>query len=292
MHDAACPWCEWAGRRRPGTAPSSRICRRTCRSGTRSRRRPRRASAPSARATTTASSRACASAPPNRTSSSSTIICCAPTRRSQNAFGEVIPACSHASRGRGAPARRHRHAVLRVLGQHLSAGRLRAGRGTQPPGGAIGEPATRGNRQGHRSVARTTRAFFTELAFAHRTSDDCAAKSASARPSVDRRGARIGRSFAGALDNVEATLAPAASRDGADKAGTDADEARPGEDLAAGARRAGDIRDELRFMLRAGDPTSFTSLSSAARGFFCGRRRSMSRRSCASCCSIGCARRC
>ena len=53
---------------KPATARSSRTCPRTCRSGTRCRRPPKPASAPSARATTTASSRACASAPPRPTS--------------------------------------------------------------------------------------------------------------------------------------------------------------------------------------------------------------------------------
>ena len=64
--------------RRPGRDRGS--ARRICRSGTTSRRRPRTASAPTARATRTASSSGCGSAPPSPTSSSSTITCCAPTR--------------------------------------------------------------------------------------------------------------------------------------------------------------------------------------------------------------------
>ena len=53
---------------RPAIAPKSRICPRTCRSGTTSPRPPRTASAPTVRATATASSSRCASARPNPTS--------------------------------------------------------------------------------------------------------------------------------------------------------------------------------------------------------------------------------
>ncbi len=77
---------QWAASgRRPATAPRSRTCPRTCRSGERSPRRLRTASAPNVRGTPTASSRACARAPPSRTWSSSTTICCAPTRPSARA---------------------------------------------------------------------------------------------------------------------------------------------------------------------------------------------------------------
>ena len=55
-------------RPRPATAPRSRTCPKTCRSGPTSPRPPRTASAPTARAIRTASSSACGSARPSPTS--------------------------------------------------------------------------------------------------------------------------------------------------------------------------------------------------------------------------------
>ena len=78
------------------TAPSSRTCRRTPRSGATSRRRARRASAPAASTSTRASSRGCGARPRTRRSSSSTTTSssptwrCAPGRR--GAHASVLPA--------------------------------------------------------------------------------------------------------------------------------------------------------------------------------------------------------
>ncbi len=66
-------------KRKPAIAPSSKICRRICRSGRTSRPAARTASARNAPATRIVSSPACASAPRSPISSSSTITCCAPT---------------------------------------------------------------------------------------------------------------------------------------------------------------------------------------------------------------------
>ena len=85
------------GRPRRAIARRSRICRRICRSGERSPRHRRTASAPSARATPNASSRACA-----RAAAESNLVVvnhhllCADAAVRQSAYGEVIPECSYA----------------------------------------------------------------------------------------------------------------------------------------------------------------------------------------------------
>ena len=55
-------------------------------------------------------------------------LLCADAAVRQSAFGEVIPACSHARARRGAPARGRRDAVLRPVGQQLPARGSRARR--------------------------------------------------------------------------------------------------------------------------------------------------------------------
>ena len=194
-------------------------------------------------------------------------------------------------RRRGAPARRHRHAVLRLLGEHLPAGRLRARRGASH---GVGRRTRRGAdtaiaKAPSRQLRDHARAFFTELAFAHRTERPGvgAAKSAFAPPT--RRSARPGKrpALTGALDVVEATLALA------DQAARE-DEPEPAPGRITRRSRGARARSATTCGSCCGPairPMS-TSSSSAARASFCARRRSTCRRSSASCCSIACGRRC
>jgi ATP-dependent DNA helicase DinG len=110
--------------------------------------------------------------------------------------------------------------------------------------------------------------FFVELTFAHRSGD---------RPRGEER-VRVNpgslgvldhpaAQLTGALDLIESTLALLANRDGnaTDAGGDVADQA---EELRTLARRAGDIRTELRFLLRAGDPTYVYFVEFRGRGTF------------------------
>jgi hypothetical protein len=58
-------------------------------------------------------------------------------------------------------------------------------------------------------------------------------------------------------------------------------------DLVGLSHRAGELRDELRFILRANEPDYvYFPRNARPRALFCARRRSTCRRSCAMCCSI------
>ena len=140
------------------------------RSGTRCRRPPTPASAPSARATTTASSRGCASAPPSPTSSSSTTICSAPTRRSrQNAFGEVIPACTARSSTKRTSSRTSRRSISASASAPTGSRSSRAtSNGWSPPAASRTATAQDELAKAVERLRDHAQAFFTELAFAHR----------------------------------------------------------------------------------------------------------------------------
>ena len=134
-------------------------------------------------------------------------------------------------------------------------------------------------------------AFFNELAYAHRSGDRARDKEPSAKgagggaPAREKRwGAALAREervrateaslahageaaayLAGALDIVESTLAllrkPA-------RAGDPEEDGGDAEEIAALARRAGELRDELRFLLRAGDPDYVYFVEFRGRGIF------------------------
>ena len=254
-----------SGRRapRPAIAPSSRICPRICRSGTRCRRPPRPASAPSVRATTTASSRACASAPPQ----SDVVIVnhhllCADAAVRQSAYGEVIPGLQPRDRRRGAPARRRRDAVLRLLGQQLPPRGSRARRRAPARrSGAVEQPTDRDEIAQAIDAAARARARVLHRAGVRppaRRRSARAARSGCGPPTRrSPRRATPPRSSTGALDVVEvdagAAAAIAEATDGDDDAVATGRRTGRTDALVAGAA-GGELRDELRFLLRAGDP--------------------------------------
>ena len=146
-----------------------------------------------------------------RTSSSSTTTCCARTRPSgQNAYGEVIPACSRAIIDEA-------HQLEDVATQHFgfSVSNYRfeelardvAGRSPARRPSRTGRRGRRSRRRS-RACAITRTAFFTEVAFAHRGDGRAENGRAGARH------ARIARPDAttppshltGALDILESTL--------------------------------------------------------------------------------------
>src|SRR4029077_11926906 len=98
-----------------------------------------------------------------------------------------------------------------------------------------------------------TRAFFAEVAFAHR-GDGRVRNEERIRATSESLGqARDSAAdLTGDLDILEATLALLRSPAGGEAAAED-DKSSSGEDAATLARRAGQLRDELRFLLRGGD---------------------------------------
>ena len=159
-------------------------------------------------------------------------------------------------RRRGAPARGRRDSVLRLLRQQLPVRGPRARRraACAPPAPSTTEAiATRSRRPSTSCATMRARSSPSwRLRIARATAR--AAKSGCARPTPSLAEPREAAAYlTGALDLVEATLAllrkPATRR-----APTASRDERRRERLAALARRAGEMRDELRFLLRAGDP--------------------------------------
>jgi ATP-dependent DNA helicase DinG len=116
------------------------------------------------------------------------------------------------------------------------------------------------------------RAFFAELAFAHR-GEGRVRNEERVRATVESLGQAhdTAADLTGALDLVEANLAllrPARRDEGnkPDHGGKDDDKA--GEDAAALARRVGQLRDELRFLLRGGDEEYVYFVEFRGRGIF------------------------
>jgi ATP-dependent DNA helicase DinG len=117
------------------------------------------------------------------------------------------------------------------------------------------------------------RAFFSELAFAHR-GNGRARNEERVRATVESLGQTYGTAanLTGALDLVEANLAllrPVRRDDEKNRPDRDvADDDKTGGDAAALARRAGQLRDDLRFLLRGGDDEYVYFVEFRGRGIF------------------------
>ena len=99
-------------------------------------------------------------------------------------------------------------------------------------------------------VRDSSRSFFTEVAFAHRTSDRLRSEERVRATETSFGEARESAAvLTGALDVLEATFALMTAGGARDDDGNGLAEA-----AAALARRAGELRTELRFLLRAADP--------------------------------------
>jgi ATP-dependent DNA helicase DinG len=168
----------------------------------------------------------------------------------QNAFGEVIPAFSRAILDE---AHQLEDVATQYFGYSVSNYRVEdLARDVERlvAAGAVEDRAAKGELA--KAIERLrdhARAFFAELALAHR--DGGRSKS---EERVRATSESLGQAFdaaaqlTGALDILEATLAllrkPAADEN---------EKAPTGEDAATLARRAGQLRDDLRFLLRSGD---------------------------------------
>jgi ATP-dependent DNA helicase DinG len=222
-------------------------------------------------------------------------LLCADLAVRQNAFGEVIPACSNAivdeahqledvaTQYFGFTASNYR---VEELARDLE--RLLAPRsGARKADGARGQVSPRVNnsvddRQCRDDIAKAieklrdhARAFFNELDYAHRSGDRARNKKIFAAVAKEERVrateaslAQAGEAAAyltGALDAVESTLALLRK---SPRAGDPEEDSGDAEEIATLARRAGGLRDELRFLLRAGDPDYVYFVEFRGRGVF------------------------
>jgi ATP-dependent DNA helicase DinG len=195
-------------------------------------------------------------------------LLCADAAVRQNRFGEVIPAC-----GRAIVDEAHQleDVATQYFGYSVSTYRIEElARDVErlAAGGAIDERTARDDVA--RAVERVrdrARAFFTELALAHR--GDGRARS---EERVRATAASLGEAqdaaahLTGALDVLETTLTLLATARRT-APGDDGDDDRS-EDFAALSGRAATLRDELRFLLRGGDEEYVYFVEFRGRGLF------------------------
>jgi ATP-dependent DNA helicase DinG len=196
-------------------------------------------------------------------------LLCADAAVRQNAFGEVIPACSHAILDE---AHQLEDIATQYFGFSVSTYRLEDfARDIErlPSASVVSEPRDRD--QIAKAVDRLrdrSRGFFADVAYAHRGND---------RPRGEERVRITASSVAGlsesaayltgAIDVAEATLALLAKPP--DSPGEQSSVTSAATDqIAALVRRAGEIRNDLRFLLRASDPDYVYFVEFRGRGVF------------------------
>jgi ATP-dependent DNA helicase DinG len=186
-------------------------------------------------------------------------LLCADAAVRQSAYGEVIPACSHAIVDE---AHQLEDVATQYFGFSVSSYRLEDLARDVGRFAASGEVEDRKDRE---QLAKAVehmrdhaRAFFSDLALSHGSGERVRASEATLADARDSAAC-----LTGALDLVESTLAllpkPKADRE---------DGGTTGEEPDALARRAREIRDELRFLLRAGDPDYVYFVEARGKGVF------------------------
>ncbi len=193
-------------------------------------------------------------------------LLCADAAVRKNAFGEVIPACSHAIVDE---AHQLEDIATQYFGFSVSTYRIEDyARDVErfARSGSIGNPSAQTELESAIDKLRAhARDFFSDLAFAHRTADRVRGEERVRATDASLAETRSSAAYlAGALDLVEASLAlmgrpPAADAEPA---------VSPVQDSASLARRAGEIRDEVRFLLRAGDPAYVYFVEFRGKGVF------------------------
>jgi ATP-dependent DNA helicase DinG len=193
-------------------------------------------------------------------------LLCADAAVRKNAYGEVIPACHFAVVDE---AHQLEDVATQYFGLAISNYRVEdyardVERFVQS--GAVGNRQTETElEKGVDKLRDHARTFFNELAFAHRTTDRLRGEERVRASDASLFNTREAAAYvAGALDVIEATLALSVKKRGEGEP-TDTP---PGQDALALAKRAGDMRDDLRFLLRAGDPTYVYFVEFRGKGIF------------------------
>jgi ATP-dependent DNA helicase DinG len=190
-------------------------------------------------------------------------LLCADAAVRQSAFGEVIPACSHLVLDE---AHQFEDVATQYFGKSVSTYRLDdLASDVEQIASAAGGLQAHAIEKSAAATRDASRAFFAEVAFAHRTDDVVRSEErVRATPGTLAHTADAAARLTGALDLVEATLSLA----GQPAPAGEAVDAEQSELLAALARRARDLRDDLRWLLRASDPDYVYYVEFRGRGAF------------------------
>ena len=191
-------------------------------------------------------------------------LLCADASVRQSAYGEVIPACSHAVIDE---AHQLEDVATQYFGISVSTYRVEelvhdverlAGASAVDSALAGGEIAG-----AVASVRDHARAFFSEIAFAHRTSDRLRGEErVRATPATLGHAGEAALDLLGAIDALASALPRLAASGGGGA------EAGPSEEIAALVRRAGELRDDVRFLLRASEREYVYFVEFRGRGIF------------------------
>jgi ATP-dependent DNA helicase DinG len=193
-------------------------------------------------------------------------LLCADAAVRKNAYGEVIPACHFAVVDE---AHQLEDIATQYFGLAISNYRIEDyARDIERfvRSGAVGDRQTETElEKGVDKLRDHARTFFHELAFAHRTTDRLRGEERVRATDASLFNTREAAAYvAGALDVLEATLALSVKK----RAAGEATDTPPGQDAPALAKRAADMRDDLRFLLRAGDPTYVYFVEFRGKGIF------------------------
>src|SRR3989449_3068863 len=206
-------------------------------------------------------------------------LLCADAAVRQNAYGEVIPTCHRAILDE---AHQLEDIATQYFGYGLSNYRVEElARDIERSLVAIVGDDRRARDDIAKAIEKLrdyARAFFSDLAFAHR--GDRVKSEERIRATVDSlaQASEAAGHLSGALDIVQSTLALVVrlEPDATDAAGVrlqpdpddDVDRETRDETIATVVRRSGELRDDLRFLLRAGDPEYAYFVEFRGRGIF------------------------
>jgi ATP-dependent DNA helicase DinG len=201
-------------------------------------------------------------------------LLCADAAVRQSAYGEVIPACTNAVIDE---AHQLEDIATQYFGFSVSNYRIEDfARDVErlSASGAIDDDRAKDDvAKAIEKLRDHAKAFFSELAYAHRSGPDARAairneERVRATDATLRGTHDAAAHLTGALDIVESTLALVRPKPGSadiDRVAEDADRA---EETTALVRRAGELRTELRFLLRAGDADYVYFVEFRGRGIF------------------------
>src|SRR3954470_5993509 len=195
-------------------------------------------------------------------------LLCADAAVRQNAYGEVIPSFTRAILDE---AHQLEDIATQYFGFNVSTWRVeelaRDVERLVATGGLEDRNAKDDLAKGVERLRDHAQAFFTELAFAHR-SNGRAKNEERVRATTESLGQAFNAAvnLNGALDILEAAVAPLREP----KRDADEDEAKAAgaEDAATLARRCGQLRDDLRFLLRGNDDAYVYFVEFRGRGIF------------------------